>query len=173
MTLISQSILAQAAVTIERMGTDERLALADEISLQQPSLLASVLVLQRMGASYPEVEVVLNLLFVIYQAMKLSGYVWPVVSEQTQETCLQRLTARARFQDGLSPELAQEAVAQQIKNHTEVFLLAYVHGTLGEHDLLAARTDPEKYLLLAALNLVECVAATKALKGQSTVAKRL
>lgn len=29
---------------------------------------------------------------------------------------------------------------------------------LGEHDLLRVRTDAEKYLLLAALDLVECVA---------------
>ena len=28
----------------------------------------------------------------------------------------------------------------------------------GEHDLLRVRTDAEKYLMMAALNLVECVA---------------
>jgi hypothetical protein len=165
MALISQTILAKAVIAVESMGTDARVSLADEIFLRQPNLLASVLVLQRMGASYPQIEVVLNLLFVIYQAMKLSGDGWPVVSEQTQEQCLQRLTARARFQEGLSPELAQQAVAQQIKEHSEVLLLAYVHGMLGEHDLLAVRTEPEKYLLLAALNLVECVAATKRVGG--------
>ena len=31
-------------------------------------------------------------------------------------------------------------------------------GHLGEHDLLSVSTDAEKDLLLAALNLVECVA---------------
>jgi len=31
-------------------------------------------------------------------------------------------------------------------------------GYLGDHDLLRVRTDAEKYLLMAALNLVECVA---------------
>lgn len=38
------------------------------------------------------------------------------------------------------------------------YLLAFVYGYLGEHDLLRVRTDTEKYLLVAALNLVECVA---------------
>jgi hypothetical protein len=33
-----------------------------------------------------------------------------------------------------------------------------VYGYLGEHDLLRVRTDAEKFLLLAALSLVECVA---------------
>lgn len=38
------------------------------------------------------------------------------------------------------------------------YLLAFVYGYLGDHDLPRVRTDAEKYLLLAALNLVECVA---------------
>jgi hypothetical protein len=37
------------------------------------------------------------------------------------------------------------------------YLLAFVYGYLGEHDLLRVRTEAEKYLLMAALNLVECV----------------
>ena len=38
------------------------------------------------------------------------------------------------------------------------YLLAFVYGYLGDHDLLRVRTEAEKYLLLAALNLAECVA---------------
>ena len=167
MTLISQAILAQAVITVNGMGMNERVALADEIFRHQPNLLASVLVQQRMGASHPQIDVLLNLLFVVYQAMKISGYVWPVISEQTQERCLQRLTARARFVEGLTPELMEQAVEQQIKEHGECYLLAYVHGTLGEHDLLAVRTEAEKYLLLAAFNLVDCVAATKVTSSQT------
>jgi len=106
--------------------------------------------------------VLLNLLFVVYQAMKLSGHVWLVVSEKTQERCLQRLSARALFVHALNPELTRQAVEQQIKDHGERYLLAYAYGTLKEHSLLAVNTEAEKYLLLAALNLVDCVADTKA-----------
>ena len=42
--------------------------------------------------------------------------------------------------------------------HPERYLLAFAYGYLGEHDLLRVRTDAEKYLMMAALNLVECVA---------------
>ena len=38
------------------------------------------------------------------------------------------------------------------------YLLALVYGHLGQHDLLRVRTDAGKFLLLAALNLVACVA---------------
>ena len=37
-------------------------------------------------------------------------------------------------------------------------MLAFVYGYLGEHDLLRVHTDAEKYLVMAALNLAECIA---------------
>lgn len=54
----------------------------------------------------------------------------------------------------------RQAVEQQITQHTEPYLLAFVYGRLGEHDLLGVRTEAEKHLMLAALNLVECIAST-------------
>jgi hypothetical protein len=35
---------------------------------------------------------------------------------------------------------------------------------LGDHDLMAVRTEAEKYLMMGALNLVECVAFVEAVK---------
>jgi hypothetical protein len=71
---------------------------------------------------------------------------------------MQRLTARARFNEGLPGELADQVVQQFCDEHAERYLLAFVYGYLGDHDLLRVRTDAEKYLLLTALNLAECVA---------------
>ena len=70
---------------------------------------------------------------------------------------MQRLTARARFNEGLPGGLADPVVQQFCDGQPERYLLAFVYGYLGDHDLLRVRTDAEKYLLLAALNLVECV----------------
>jgi hypothetical protein len=50
--------------------------------------------------------------------------------------------------------------------HAERYLLAFVYGYLGEHDLMAVRTEAEKYLMMGALNLVECVAFVGADKPQ-------
>lgn len=44
----------------------------------------------------------------------------------------------------------------------ERYLLAFVYGYLAQHDLLRVRTDAERFLLLVALNLVECVACVVA-----------
>jgi hypothetical protein len=111
-----------------------------------------------MGVSMPEVEIALHVLLVAFQAMKRSRHRWEMVTMDLQEACMDRLTARMRFNDGLPAELAAKAVTQFCNEHAERYLLAYAYGYLGEHDLLTVRTDAEKSLLLAVLNLVECIA---------------
>ena len=90
--------------------------------------------------------------------MKTSGHTWPVISEDTQETCLQRLTARIRFAEGLGRAALQRSTQQYIDEQREPYLLAFAYGHLGENDLLGVRTEAEKSLMLATLNLVECIA---------------
>ena len=158
MGVITQAVMVQAAIDVNGMGQEQKVRLADEIFAQQPNLLASVLALSRMGVGMVELEVPLHILFVTFQAMKRSGQTWPIVSEDLQDRCMQRLTARARFNEGLPGDLANQLVEKFCDEHPERYLLAFVYGYLGDHDLLRVRTDAEKYLLLAALNLVECVA---------------
>lgn len=121
-------------------------------------MLASILVLPQMGVDMAQLEVALHVLFVTFQAMKLSGHQWPLVTEDIQDGCLQRLTARARFNEGLPQELANRVIELFHTEHAERYLLAFVYGWLGDNDLMAVRTEAEKYLMLGTLNLVECVA---------------
>lgn len=158
MGAITQSVMVQAAIDVNRMDPAKKVSLADEIFAQQPNMLASILALPRMGVGMVQLEVPLHTLFVTFQAMKLSGRSWPVVTEDIQDKCMQRLTARARFNEGLPGKLATQVVQQFCDEHPERYLLAFVYGYLSDHDLLAARTEAEKFLLLAALNLAECVA---------------
>lgn len=158
MGVITQAVMVQADIEVRVMGPAQKVNLADEIFARQPNLLASVLALSRMGVGMVELEVPLHILFVTFQAMKRSGHAWPLITEDMQDRCMQRLTARARFNDGLPSELADQVVQQFCDEHLERYLLAFVYGHLGDHDLLKVRTDAEKYLLMAALNLVECVA---------------
>jgi hypothetical protein len=57
----------------------------------------------------------------------------------------------------LPGDLVNKVVQQFCDEHPERYLLAFVYGYLGDHDLLRVRTDAEKFLLLAAHNLAECV----------------
>jgi hypothetical protein len=158
MGAITQSVMVQANIDVNRMDQAKKVRLADEIFAKQPNMLASILALPRMGVDMVQLEVPLHILLVAFQAMKLSRHAWPIVTEDVQEKCMRRLTARARFNEGLPGDLATKVVQQFCDEHPERYLLAFVYGYLGDHDLLAVRTDAEKFLLLGALNLVECVA---------------
>jgi hypothetical protein len=158
MGVITQAVMIQAGIDVNRMNQAQKVTLADEIFAQQPNMLASILSLPRMGVGMVELEVALHILMVTFQAMKLSGHKWPIVTEDVQDACMQRLTGRARFNEGLPGDLANKVVQQFCDEHPERYLLAFVYGYLGDHDLLAVRTDAEKFLLLGALNLAECVA---------------
>jgi hypothetical protein len=162
MTRLAQWTVIEADIAVRRMSHDQKVRLADEIYAQQPNMLASVLALPRMGADMAQVEVALHILFVSFEAMKRSGHAWPVITEDIQDGCLQRLTARMRFNEGVPQDLATKVVEQFHTEHAERYLLAFVYGWLGEHDLMAVRNDAEKYLMLGALNLVECVACVGA-----------
>jgi hypothetical protein len=159
MTAITRQLLVGAVRQVERMSFDEREQLADEIYSQQPNLLASILVLQDFGAALEQMEAVLNLLLVIYSAMKASGKSWPVISEDVQDRCMKRITAGARAIERLPSSRQQQATDKAIADHREKELLAYAYGKLREHRLLEIRTDAEHMIVLTTMNLVECVAA--------------
>ena len=164
MASISSRNLVDAVLRVERMSFQDRERLAEEIHDRQPNLFFSVLVLQRYGATLEQIEVVLNLLLVFYEAMKGSGKGWPVISEEVQERCLARIAGRVRFIEGLMPQLQTQATLDAVGDHPEQQLLAYVYGKFKENGLLGIKTEAEKMLMLAALNLVECVAETAPLR---------
>ena len=157
---ISNRHLVDAVLRVERMSFTERERLADDVCVRQPNLFASVIVLQRYGATLVQMDVVLNLLLVFHEATKISASTWPVVSEDVQERCLKRISGRVRFIEGLSPQLQTQATVDAVSDHPEQQLLAYVFGKFKESDLLGIKTEAEKMLMLAALNLVECIAET-------------
>ena len=164
MASISSRNLVDAVLRVELMNFKDRERLAEEVHARQPNLFFSVLVLQRNGATLEQIEVVLNLLLVFYEAMRGSGNDWPVISEDVQERCLSRISGRVRFIEGLTPQLQTQATSDAVGGHPEQQLLAYVFGKFKENDLLGVQTEAEKMLMLAAMNLVECVAETAPLR---------
>ena len=66
MSAISQTVLVDAHIAVRAMGLNQRVALADEVFLRQPNLLASVLVQQRMDASLEQIDVLVHILLVAW-----------------------------------------------------------------------------------------------------------
>ena len=156
--VLGKEHIGEAFTKLRDMDFGQREQLAEEIHAAQPNLFYSVVVLNRYGASFVQLEVVLNLLFVFYLAMKATGRDWQLITEAIQERCLARLTGRMRFIEGLTPEQQEQAVNSALADHSEPWMLAFAFGELREHGMLGIATDSEKYLVLAALNLVECAA---------------
>ena len=84
MSRITVDTLAAAIRKVRGMSMKEKEALADEIHLQQPHLLASCLVQSRLGVEQAAVEFLLNILLVCYQSMKESGLQWCVITETSR-----------------------------------------------------------------------------------------
>jgi len=160
MASISKDNLVDAVARVEKMTLEQRARLGEEVHAHQPNLFFSVLVLQRYGATLEQLDVVLNVLLVFCEAMKASGKHWPVISEEVQGRCLARVSGRVRFTEGLSREQQTQATLDAVGTHPEPHLLAYVFGTFKGDRLLGIKTEAEKMLMLAALNLVECIAET-------------
>ena len=155
MTAFAPPELAAADIAIRGMDLQQRMQLADEIHARQPQLLASVLVMPTYGVTNVQLDVLINLLLVFYQAMKASCRAWPVVTEDVQERGLKRVVGRVRFIEGLTPELQTQAINDALADHPERQMLALVFREMKA--MLGIKTEAEKMLVLAALNLVECI----------------
>jgi hypothetical protein len=160
---ISPQQLYAAINKVRSMSLAEKSALTDEIHQQQPNLLASCLVQQRLGVSEHAVELLLKILLVSFQAMKESGHRWPLISEADQERQLLRLRGEIFFSGDLTdPVQAHAARAQYVKNHPEAPLLAYVirEFTLWLIKLAeqGAESESDRYVMMAGINIVNCIA---------------
>jgi hypothetical protein len=162
MTRITQAILTEAILELERLGSHAQVTLADEIFGRQPTLLGAVLVLKQFGASNAQIGIALHVMFVSWVSMKRcaskSKVKWPKITEDDHDLCMQRLTARINFIEGLPVDLRDAAVKQQVADYAEPYLLAYAFGYLREQGISAGNSDLDKQVWLSSLGIVECVA---------------
>jgi hypothetical protein len=162
MSRITVDNLAAAIRKIRGMSVNEKEALADEIYLHQPHLLASCLVQSRLDVEPAAIEFLLNILLVCYQSMKESGLQWPVITENEQERQMQRWIGAVQFSEHAlgSADGARDQYASQ---HPEQPLLAFVvsetNQWLREISGRNAEAESDKFVILASTNLVNCIAA--------------
>ena len=158
MPLLTQDVMVQANIEVNRMSVQQKVELIDEFNVQHPNLPASILVLHRYGVDMKLLEELIHILLVAFQAMKHYGHALPTIYENVQETCLQRLTATLKFSEGVPTNILEQTVTNFCVDHPERYLLAFIYGHLSPHDLRRVQTEAEKYMLLDCLNLEECVA---------------
>lgn len=162
MSRITVDNLAASIRKVHAMNVKEKEALTDEIYLHQPHLLASCLAQSKLGVELAAVEFLLNILFVCYQSMKESGLQWPVITEDEQERQMQRWIGAVQFSEHAMGSAADGAREQYASQHSEQPLLAFVvsetNQWLREVSLRHAQAESDKFVMMASMNLVNCIA---------------
>ncbi|HTY50931.1 MAG TPA: hypothetical protein VMB48_14675 [Steroidobacteraceae bacterium] len=160
---ISIKHVAAAVRKVRAMDGAQQIALAEEIKATQPNLLASCLVQGQLGADEKTVGFLITILLVCYQAMQESGFDWPLISEDAQERESARMVGAVNFSEHMPDPSATDAARRQyIADHAEQSLLAFVlgecNGWLRELARTHAEKESDKFVLMASVNLVNCIA---------------
>ena len=158
---VHEAHLAAAIVAVKAMDLRQKEQVCDRIHAEQPNLLASVLALPRLGVSLQTVDVVLNILMVLALAIDNSSQRLAIVTEADQERELQRLVAIVRFSEGLDAAAMAQSIQQTTAYQRESVLLAYVYDAIQLAGLIGVKDEAAKYAILAAINLVNCIATAK------------
>ncbi len=159
--MISGQNIACAIKKSKAMDIKSKELLCDEIFIEQPNLLASVLVLQKMGNELKEVDVLLNVLMVLHMAVKESGNKISKITEKEQEYQMKIFTATVKFTENMDANCVNESLDQFINNHKESVLLAYVIEKMRIANFYENKKESSKYLIMAGINLVNCIANAK------------
>jgi hypothetical protein len=158
---IRMEALVRAVQDIEALDLQGRLALCDEIAAEQPNLLAAILAATQMRPGAFEGDLLLKILMVSFQAMRRSGARWALITEDEQERQLSRLTGCIRFTAGETGGFRKLAETLFVAEHPEPILLTYVFRELttwlARPDVQAAAQEADKFVLLAAINTVQCI----------------
>ena len=166
MSRITIDNVTAAICKVSAMSLREREELAEEIYRCQPQMLACCMVQSRLGVGPTAVEFLLNILLVCYQSMKESGLQWPVITEDGQERQMQRRIGAVQFSEHEAGPAADAALAQYASQHPEQPLLAFVLGETNEWLREISQRNSEakcdKFVMMASMNLVNCIAAAPA-----------
>lgn len=158
MPYITSEILAQAIALARQMSQQDKERICDEIFKAQPHLLGSVLALHRLSVSLEKIDFALNILMVCFLAMKASGHTWHQVSLNDQDQQMACLAGSIKFGADLSEHLQSLASQQYIEAHHEKYLLAFVINECTSWLKTIQAVESDKYVLLAVINLVNCIA---------------
>ena len=142
------------------MSLPQKEELAEEIHRHQPHLLASCVVQPKLGAHINDVEFLLNILLVCYQAMKDSGLRWPMITEDEQQRQMQRWIGALDFSEhALSNGASDSARQQYIDQYPEQPLLAFVVNETNQwlrgSSQRNGEAESDKFVMMASMNFMK------------------
>ena len=161
MKKVSKKDLSRAIKKVRAMDITTKEHICNDLFEQQPNLLASVLVQQQMGNTMDDVESLLHILLVLHCAIKEAGIIIPKITEEEQVRQLEILKHSILFSQGMSIDLVESSISQYVSNHKEPELFSCVLGSMREAGIFRNKNEASKYLMMAGINLVSCIADAK------------
>ena len=161
MTRVTKENLSHALNKVHAMDVTTKEHVCDDLFEQQPNLLTSVLVQNQMGNAMNDVDSLLHILIVLHFAVKEAGIILLKISEQEQERQLDILKESILFSRDMSLNLVENSINQYVSNHKEPVLFSYVLGAMREAGFFKNKNEASKYLIMAGINLVSCIAEAK------------
>jgi hypothetical protein len=164
MNRITAENVAAAIRKVKSMSLPQKEELAEEIHRDQPHLLASCVVQPKLGAHINDVEFLLNILLVCFQAMKESGLRWPMITQDEQQRQMQRWIGALDFSEHAQSNGASGSARQQyVDQYPERPLLAFVVNETNQWLRGSSRrngkAESDKFVMMASMNLVNCIAS--------------
>jgi hypothetical protein len=157
MQKIKPEALASAIRKMKEMDQVQVEKVIDEINSEQPNLLTSVLVQHRMGNTLEQLEALLNILIVVYLALKYSNIVINTITEAEQEKQLRLYSEHIHTIDGLHGRPRSKAIKKYSGKCSEKILLAYVTNEMVLAGFTNLPTENGKYLVMTGINIVNCI----------------
>jgi hypothetical protein len=117
-----------------------------------------------MGNSLKQMEVLINILLVSYVALKESGIKISKISkisEDLQDKEMARFVASVKFTEGLSPSSIEDSLQQYVSSQNEKILLAFALNEMLDSGFTHLENENSKYLIMAGINMVNCISAVK------------
>lgn len=158
MSRISRIAVTQAVAKVQGMNMAQKEWLAEELAQCQLNLLAAVVVQPRLGVPLHKVDFLFDVLFVCYQSMKESGLSWSLITEDDMDRQLQRFSASVKFGAEMGQSLRDQSVQRYIDDYPEKGLLSYVMTRCTQRLKQVEPGDTDKYVIIAAANIVNCIA---------------
>lgn len=156
---VSMETLVSALRTIRSMDEEEIKRAIRTIAAEQPNLFSSVLEAHRMGVSEEDTEFLLELLHLVFEAMKQSPYDWEVISEEEIDGYMDTIVDEARTFESLDPKSRSDHTRKLASSHPEQPTYAFVICELKQ--LCKRSNGPQetyKYVAMCALGFVHAVA---------------
>jgi len=146
------------------MRLPQKEELAEKIHRDQPHVLASCVVQPKLGAHISDVEFLLNILLVCYQAMKESGLRWPMITEDEQQRQMQHWIGALDLSEHAPSNGASDSARRHyVDQFPEQPLLAFVVNEMNRWLRGSSRRNDEaesdKFVIMASMNLVNCIAS--------------